>query len=534
MSFKKENLPGARARAARERHEAKGRAVAEEQDTDLPRSPEATMLLKNMKPVSEKSELQEVYEEGVEETLEAFLEGEVQDVDIDKETDLLLAMNMRLQGVREQRRSAVESGNASEAATIGVEQGHLQTLLETVVDNASLLKYRHHSSTLGTGFKRSASALEKSRGHSLVMNDLVDYAVRGISTLGDRAESYTTNPREYFSRVEKLAGVLAQKSREAFQNNLADEKLAGPDLTKATNVLNAVQVELMRLEMLMVELERDITQKEQTSAVETARDKAQQVAGSAEAGKGRPEIKEADRELLNDVFKEGGVSAFVSLPNEYSQRGTHGFQFVMERRTMPVDRPPSAPASRNYRDVQKQMASQGIHEFVTLQPHVKPVRTEERRSGLFGIKKERVRVGGDEPYRHADFVPGGKDEPVYELVYSTIDGTDDKATYRDYSGRTGQHLMTVIALPESLARKVLAAMKESPALVREMVDRVRRDTMKGSDEDWERGTAHNSGHPLKPPYDTWRDQADGVVKMYFEEPEDRGTEFNSRSVVELT
>ena len=88
MSFKKENLPGARARAARERHEAKGRAVAEEQDTDLPRSPEATMLLKNMKPVSEKSELQEVYEEGVEETLEAFLEGEVQDVDIDKETDL--------------------------------------------------------------------------------------------------------------------------------------------------------------------------------------------------------------------------------------------------------------------------------------------------------------------------------------------------------------------------------------------------------------------------------------------------------------
>ena len=93
--------------------------------------------------------------------------------------------------------------------------------------------------------------------------------------------------------------------------------------------------------------------------------------------------------------------------------------------------------------------------------------------------------------------------------------------------------MTAIALPESLARKALAAMKENPALVREMVDRVRRDMLNVSDEDWERGTAHNSGYPLKPPYETWRDQAGGAAKMYFEEPEDRSKGFDARSVVEV-
>src|SRR3989338_703206 len=136
MSSTIDSLPGARARAARERREARDRAPAEnQQDADLSRSPEATTILKDLKPVSDDSEMQKIYEDSVEATLDRYMKEELPDVSRDQETDLLLAMNMRLQDVRARRQNAVESGNASEAAAIGVEQGNLQTLLGTVADH---------------------------------------------------------------------------------------------------------------------------------------------------------------------------------------------------------------------------------------------------------------------------------------------------------------------------------------------------------------------------------------------------------------
>src|SRR3989338_1571538 len=307
---RRDSLPGAVARAARERHQARDRAPETPQDAGLSRSPEATTVIKDLKPVSDDPEMQKIYEDSVEATLDRYMKEELPDVSRDQETDLLLAVNTRLQDVRARRQSAVESGNASEAAAIGVEQGNLQTLLGTVADHGRLLAYRYSPSTLGSGFERSRNALEKWRGRSPIMDDLVGFAVDGLQNLGAEAgKSYQSDPRGYLSRAERLAGSLAQKSMEVFRANLKDENLAGRDLTEATKVLNAVQVELMRLEMLMVDVEHAITQKEQTSAVEVARDKARQAVGSAEAGEGTPEIKEADGELLDDMFKEGGISA---------------------------------------------------------------------------------------------------------------------------------------------------------------------------------------------------------------------------------
>jgi hypothetical protein len=111
---------------------------------------------------------------------------------------------------------------------------------------------------------------------------------------------------------------------------------------------------------------------------------------------------------------------------------------------------------------------------------------------------------------------GGPREAVYIINYNTLAGASKdgaKYVYDDHVGRPNSYSYA-IALPESAAKELEAAMKADPNLARQL-----GDELIYNDEAYEATNPYgNSKHgwdKYRPPYDSWREANGGVDRMAF-------------------
>jgi hypothetical protein len=239
------------------------------------------------------------------------------------------------------------------------------------------------------------------------------------------------------------------------------------------------------------------------------------------------EQERKEKELLAEILRDGASEITTSFSSDIPGTKGSGFQARSEERFGPARNAGSSQTflseSRQLikgRDADELLTSNGVNEVIGLYPAKEDVfenrEIEVPKKGLFAFGQkekriERVKVG-NRPVMHGERVAGGKQEPLVELIYSTVDSPDQGA-YRDYSKRTGQFLSVTIRLPESLARRSLDLLRSDPAFIRKMVEQTVIGQQGIPEGTWRSGEL-NGGFPLRPPYETWRTQNEGRSNVY--------------------
>lgn len=240
-----------------------------------------------------------------------------------------------------------------------------------------------------------------------------------------------------------------------------------------------------------------------------------------------------EKELLDLVMKDGGVEISASLMPEISGDSA-GITEMKDKSRLPYtelnvyESVFSNP--REFLTGEKAfkyiMSDNNINEAVGLhypeRDIYEDVITETR--GILGFGKRKVtneRKKGKEPVLHKDIVRNGKEEPACELVYQTyqerLENTGEKEkgnfAYKEYSNRD-QVLRVKISLPASVAERIYEQAKNNPLFLRMIIEKAIVVKLGISKETWKNGTK-NGGFPLRPPYEKWREDHNGISKIMF-------------------
>lgn len=217
------------------------------------------------------------------------------------------------------------------------------------------------------------------------------------------------------------------------------------------------------------------------------------------------------RELIEQLLEEGGVVMDSSILKKASpKKEWSGYENLFDDTNLAKGQVDARSSFANLSEIDKEyekpwgkLPEAGVNEIVTLTK------------------------GPD--IKHSQRVRGGKNEPLYELEYITID--DPQKAYRDYSGRTGNYMNVKLSLPESLAKSAIEKIKQDPSIMRELAAKAAKENMSISEADWENGTDTHLGYPIRPPFEEWAAKKDGKLRTYIHGPDDP-TEFNPASITE--
>lgn len=240
------------------------------------------------------------------------------------------------------------------------------------------------------------------------------------------------------------------------------------------------------------------------------------------------EREQAERQLLGDLLRDGASQMMTSLDSKVpGALSSGGFQTRRDSR-FGTEAGAGRPAFDNSSgkrageiETSQMLGRLGINEVIGLRRVTEDTyenrQVEVAKPGLMGMlgrketRSERVKTGM-RTVMHGDRVAGGKQEPLVELSYVTVDGHEN-AVHLDYSGRTGQVFAATVRLPESLARRVLEHIKSNPAFVRKMIEQVATKQQGIPESAWKLGEL-NAGIPVKPPYEAWKAINGGKANVY--------------------
>lgn len=221
-----------------------------------------------------------------------------------------------------------------------------------------------------------------------------------------------------------------------------------------------------------------------------------------------PEEKES-REVVESVFKDGGFLFHTSFPQELHPNKQAGFATAVDKNRH--DEYSISKGGVGWR--KEDLISSGVSEVVSFSQEVKDIfETREIKTGFFGMstKQKREKVG-EKKVLHSEIFSYGKNEPLINVVYETI---DLDGNFLDYSGRSGQVIKINIALPESIANMLMLQIKKDPKIIRLILDKARKEKANIDDESWENGSLKTNGHPMRPPFEDWAKINDGASKLY--------------------
>jgi hypothetical protein len=346
---------------------------------------------------------------------------------------------------------------------------------------------------------------EQTFGHEKSPND-----VRAIEEARLEAEKVAKGP-------QTTEGSSPQTSERGSKSNFnaADELMARADAVKARlrqgteRVARTTAIEAKKVEAPTAKIPVATLEKTKGARSEVA------------------EREKREKELLAEILRDGASEITTSFSSKIPGTKFSGFQPRSEKRFGPER---NAGAGQTFlsesrsvirgRDADELLTSHGVNEVVGLYPAKEDVfenrEVEVPKTGLFAFgrtekRTERVKIGTRQ-VMHGERVVGGKQEPLVELIYSTVDNPYKKA-YRDYSNRTGQFLSVTIRLPESLARRSLDLLQADPAFIRKMVEQTVIGQQGIPEGTWRSGEL-NAGFPLRPPYETWRTENEGKSNVY--------------------
>lgn len=253
------------------------------------------------------------------------------------------------------------------------------------------------------------------------------------------------------------------------------------------------------------------------------------------------------RGLIDQVVKACGARVHTALPKSLSDSGYGGFYDKSSSKLSGKDNSGikqklefltgsnyylSKHPEFKHTTIDQSMPRKGITEVLYIAPVEETVYenrttyTEEKRGGVLGVgaktvqvpKQERVASGTHE-LSTSDVVKNGDRTPCYRLVYSTTnnDPGDQKYHYQAQEQRFGQIFSAEIFLPKALAEKVSATVREDPAFLHRVIDAIATQDVGIPKDQWENGAGDANGHPLRPPYDKWRETDGGKSKLYMVE-----------------
>lgn len=376
-------------------------------------------------------------------------------------------------------------------------------------------------------------------------------------------------PRQYLEFLKEVA----KRKTDELQEHPNDRRAA--ELEMITGAIGFVESDLMRPgvnnDVVRSHRERQRRSEEQRVeglklADETA--SAQQINEvRAEAGLDKEQEK---KELIDEVVKICGANFFTAWPKSVAPEGTSGgfFEKQDNRFLKPqkyngvtprmkfltgADNFRSKYPEHGHKSIDQSMGDLGITEVLYLEPAEEAVTEsrityeEQKQGGILGFgaktvqvpKTERV-VTGTRNVAMSEQVKGGNNEACYRLSYTTSSRDQNRRyDYQATDGRNGQTFNAEILLPEDLAIKVVAMIRDDPNFLHSLIDELAIRDMHIPEEVWREGAADANGHPLRPPYEKWRETDGGKSKLYLvekaqiqEQIEQSTVDFDPRFVVE--
>lgn len=253
------------------------------------------------------------------------------------------------------------------------------------------------------------------------------------------------------------------------------------------------------------------------------------------------------KELIDEVVKVCGANFFTSWPWSMDKDGHAGFnekadsKFLSPRGFNGVTpRINFLTGAENYfskypehknRMIDQSLADRGITEVLYLEP-VEEAVTESRttyedkkQGGVLGLGTKTIKVPkteqvvtGKRSVPMSELVKSGGDAACYRLCYTTSSRDQDRRyNYNGHDKRPGQTLNAEILLPEKLAVKVVAMVREDPDFLHQLIDELAIRDIGIPEDMWREGAGDANGQPLRPPYEEWRATDSGRSRLYMVE-----------------
>jgi len=244
--------------------------------------------------------------------------------------------------------------------------------------------------------------------------------------------------------------------------------------------------------------------------------------------KNEQEIK--DEIMMLEIMQNGSVGIHSSMNNP--DWGV-GFQSVADNKWL-GDRKGFSREIYNHfglsdHNVKHRNNDEHIREMISLVPAVtddyKITEVPVERRGLFGRKmitmEKKVEEMEAKPILHSKEVAGGKNEPMFKLMYAAYGNSDDpmrgrELVYTDDNGRPGNMFLFEVLLPESLAKETMEKLRRDPSFIRKLAGEavVKRTGLKNAEKMWQKGG--EMAFNIRPPYEEWDKDSGG--KFYFADP----------------
>jgi len=276
------------------------------------------------------------------------------------------------------------------------------------------------------------------------------------------------------------------------------------------------------------------------------------------------------QELINEIIETCGSTAYTSWPKSLApEKSSGGFANKSDENISSPSSADNIPGKlrfltghNNYASnfpenrtlsIDQAMANKGVTEVVYLEPVEENITREETthvdeyRPGILGFGGRKVQVPktefittGKRQIPMSEKTKNGDDTPSWRLLYSTTSNDFDRHyEYKDYSNRTGNTLSAEIILPEKLAKKLNQIVRKDPEFIHRLIDELMIRDLQVPKEVWESGSGDAQGHPMRPPYEKWRQADGGKSKIYvverseIEDAIDNGTvDYNPEFIIE--
>ncbi len=263
--------------------------------------------------------------------------------------------------------------------------------------------------------------------------------------------------------------------------------------------------------------------------------------------------KRERNELIAEILDNGAFVVNTSLINK--KTNGDGFQALVDPRWEGKIAKPDAlerAVSSTVRFANQPSSDRGKHELAELgiaEAVFLDLATETRHrkeettvsaSGIMGMlgktKTEIKDVIDQVPVKDiSNLLPNHPShEPAAVVSYETL-----SADYQDYTGRGGNFLHVKMILPLRIAHKMLAAGRKDPTLFRDLAKKITIErTGVVTEEMWETGKGNGGDgistpqgaerlhRQIRPPYEAWKKQTNGIEKMLIQDRTAGGPDAN--------
>ncbi len=406
-------------------------------------------------------------------------------------------------------------------------------------------------------FNRNESAEEKEWAPTIgeistYLNFKIDVATDNIAEA--KTDFQKKSPEKTRKKFEKMALIITGASEKAsnLDDLVSELEKRRRDLNASVDnqdMTDAITETLEQIEWL--KLSRSVFKSKpfEQWQEEKREEQRQEQLIEAQATSESNEQELNEIRLMMDIMATGGSAIHTSLPAKYHPKGSAGFTDLVDQKVQGDKAHHSLSFGGdvkdyfglNDRNMGSNLAQAKVCELVGVKPMVEDVyenvdteMTVKRLGGLLGSKRvvgKEKKVVGTKEVSHNEVVKGGENEPAVKLMYYVYDfnADPDKGAYKDYSNRHGNLLAMELILPNSVAERVTAEMKDNPSFVRKIAGEIVTKKLGIPEDAWGKGDEFTKS-PVKPPYEEW-DKHYG--KMYIKEPGDSTWEFNPERIVSI-